>query len=206
MAREDDFDIDIDEKDTGRDDTDRDENDDEEEEKPKPADRDRLRNAVKATRKERDEARRELAEMRRKVAALEAGNGNSGSKQDDAERDRDADERAFARYRPTIVKAEAKGALVQAGAKPDRVARLVRLLDVDEISVDEKGNVDEDDLQAEVERVKEEWPELFRGDEEDDKPSRRPAGSRRVDGGRTGKPSAQTSTAKLAAALTGTRR
>lgn len=207
---DDDFDIDIDAgNDTGRDDADERDDEDGDGAKPKPeaAERDRLRNAVKATRKERDALKGQLDEMRRKLAELERGKGgDGGSSKDDAERDREADERAFTRYRPVLVRAAAESALVRAGAKPDRVGRLTRLLEVDDVAVDEKGNVDADDLAAEVDRLKEEMPELFKSDDdEDDRRARRPAGSRRVDGGKGGKPPATSSTAKLAAALTGRR-
>lgn len=201
MPRDDDFDTDID--DDGRK-PDAEQDDDE----PKPdADRDRLRNTVKATRRERDEAKRELAEIRRELAELKRGGKSDGDNgKADAERDRDADERAFTRYRPVLVRAAAESALVRAGAKPDRVGRLTRLLEVDDVAVDEKGTVDADDLAAEVDRLKEEMPELFKGDDEDDEPKRRrPAASRRVDGGKSGKAPVATSTAKLAAALTGRR-
>lgn len=212
MARDDDFDIDIDEDDkgTGPADEHDDENGDDADPKPKPdADRDRLRNAVKATRKERDEARRELAEMKREIAELKRGAGDGGKSDSkaDAERDREADERAFTRYRPVLVRAAAESALVRAGAKPERVGRLTKLLEVDDVAVDEGGRVDADDLAAEVDRLKEEMPELFKGDDDEDdrKPSRRPAGSRRVDGGKSGKPPVTSSTSRLAAQLTGRR-
>ena len=212
MARDDDFDVDLDdEKDEPATEPD-DAGDEEREEKAKDGNRDRLRNAVRATRKERDEARRELAALRREVAELKRG-GDSGKadSKDDAERDREADERAFARYRPMLVRSAAEAALVRAGAKPDRVGRLTRLLEVDDVNVDEKGSVDADDLAAEVDRVKEEWPELFKGDDdEDDKPKRRaPGGGGRRDGvARTGGSGSKvsSSTAKLVAGLTGGRR
>jgi hypothetical protein len=204
---DDDFDTPIDDNDEREVETD-DEDDDGEKSKLKDDDRARIRNSLKQARRERDDFKVELTRLRREVAELKAGKSDGkDSSKDDAERDRDADERAFTRLRPTIVKAEAKGALVQAGAKPDRVARLVRLLDVDEINVDEKGNVDEDDLQAEVERVKEEWPELFKAaDDEDEKPRRRAAGGRRDGAPKPGgKSTTPSSTAKLARMLTGSK-
>jgi len=207
MARDDDFDVDIeDQKNTGRE-PDDERDDDEDDEKPKPdSERDRLRNAVKATRKERNELKAQLDEMRREVAELKRGgkSGDDAGGKPDAERDREADERAFTRYRPVLVRAAAESALVRAGAKPDRVGRLTRLLEVDDVAVDEKGSVDADDLAAEVDRLKEEMPELFKGDDdEDDRKPKRPAGSRRVDGGRSGKAPAMSSAARLAAQLTG---
>lgn len=208
---DDDFDVDTnDDVDT----TETDDDDDDGGKKGGPSDdeRTRMRNSIKAARRERDEFKGELGKLRREVAELKSG--KTDDKKDDgkadAERDRDADERAHARYRPMLIKAEATASLVKAGAKPDRVARLTKLLDVDEISVDEKGNVDSDDLEAEVDRLKEEMPELFRGDDEDDrKPARRPTGGRRdAAGAGRGKPStggASKSTAQLAKMLTGGR-
>lgn len=201
---DDDFDVSIEADDEDETDSSP-QNDKEDKESGDDAPGERARRAAKAARKERDDARRELAEMRKQVAELKAG--GAGTKPDPkaaAELDREADERAHARYRPVLIRAEATAALVRAGAKPDRVTRLSRLLDADEINVDEKGNVDADDLTEQVDKVKEEWPELFRTDDDSDgKPARRPGGSRRVDGaGRKGTPGAPSSTAKLAAALT----
>ncbi len=207
MAKDDDFDVDLDDENAPG--TEPDE-DDEQDEKPKPDEgRDRLRNAVKATRKERDEAKRQLAELRAELAEIKRGGKPADDGKADAERDRDADERAFARYRPVLVKAAAEAALVRAGAKPDRVARLVRLLDADEVNVDEKGTVDVDDLTAEVDRLKEDMPELFRADDDEDGGRKRPVAARggRRDGAARGGDGrkAPTSTSRLAAQLTGSR-
>jgi hypothetical protein len=206
---DDDFDIDLDDEGKSTPEPDEDDEDKGESGKSKPSDdeRERMRRSIKAARKERDDTRRELAEMRKELAALKTGgDGGKDTSKDDAARDRDADERAFARYRPVLVKSAAEAALVRAGAKPDRVARLVRLLDADEVNVDEKGTVDNDDLTAEVDRLKEDMPELFKGDDEDDdRPQRKsaPRGGRRDAAARPSGSKTPSSTARLAAALTG---
>lgn len=207
MARDDDdFDTPMDDDETPRDALHDKDDDDEEPSKPKDDEPgERARRAAKAARRERDDARRQLAEMRKEIAELKQGTGKADPK-DDAARDREADERAHQRYRPLLIKASATAALVKAGAKPDRVTRLVRLLEADDINVDEKGDVDEDDLQAEVDRLKEDMPELFKGDDDDDRPAKRPT-ARRVDGAprKSGGNPVSSSTARLAAQLTGRR-
>lgn len=56
-------------------------------------------------------------------------------------------------------KAEAKSALLSAGVNPQRVARAVGLLDLDELDLDDDGLDGVDDA---IEDLRKEWPELFK--------------------------------------------
>ncbi len=72
-------------------------------------------------------------------------------------------ERARALAKPVLVRAEARGALKDAGliGSPDR---LLRMLDLDDIDVvyDRKGEVEDiDGLADQVKELKREYPELF---------------------------------------------
>lgn len=80
---------------------------------------------------------------------------------------REAEEAAAARYKPTAVKASARAALLEADARTDRVGALTGLLDVSKLDIDESGGVT--GLEAEVKRIKDEYPEFFKA-EDDGKP------------------------------------
>ncbi|MFD9223809.1 hypothetical protein ACFWDI_28350 [Streptomyces sp. NPDC060064] len=71
---------------------------------------------------------------------------------------REAEERGESRYRAPLVKAAARVALAEAGVggSTDRVLRLV---DMDSLSVDDDGDIV--GLEAEVDRIKSEYPEFF---------------------------------------------
>lgn len=83
----------------------------------------------------------------------------------DAERiKREALEEATTVYKPTAIRASAKSALLEADAKTDRVAALSGLLDVSKLDIDDKGEIT--GLDAEVKRVKAEYPEFFKAEGE----------------------------------------
>lgn len=64
-----------------------------------------------------------------------------------------------AKWRPRVVKAEARNALREAGAGSAAVSRLLNLIDVSAAEVDDDGNVT--GLDTQVTAIKKEWPELF---------------------------------------------
>lgn len=109
-----------------------------------------------------------------------------------------------AKWRPRLVNKAAKAALLAAGAsKPDR---LIKLIDHDELDIDDDGEVE--GLDDAIEELKEDYPELFKEkDDDDDKPKRR----RRPGSADTGKGKQRASGQKkssadrIAAGLTGTR-
>lgn len=83
---------------------------------------------------------------------------------------REAMEAATALYKPTAIKASAKSALLEADAKTDRVAALAGLLDVSKLDIDDKGGIT--GLDAEVKRVKAEYPEFFKVEGEKPRPGK----------------------------------
>lgn len=104
----------------------------------------------------------ESAKRRVKLREIEQQN------ETDAEKARrEAEEAAAARYKPTAVKASARAALLEADARTDRVGALTGLLDVSKLDIDEAGAVT--GLEAEVKRIKAEYPEFFKA-EDDGKP------------------------------------
>lgn len=103
---------------------------------------------------------------------------------------------AVAKWKPLVVRTAARSAFVEAGlvlpkdGADEALARVVRLLDLDDIDVTEDGQVD--GLAEQVDEIKRDFPELFAS-------ARRPAA--RVDaGGKPAAPVAPKSSAELLAA------
>jgi hypothetical protein len=97
---------------------------------------------------------------------------------------REQAEAAEKRYKPVAVRSAAKAAFLEAGLQggtPERIAKLVRMLDLDAIDVDADGDVT--GLDAQVAAVKAEIPELFTV--QDKKPPKVTVGDK---AGTTGKP------------------
>ena len=72
---------------------------------------------------------------------------------------KEAEERTAAKFQAKVVNQAARAALTGAGAGGN-VARLVKLLDLDEIQVDDDGEVSEE-LDAQIQQLKLELPQLF---------------------------------------------
>lgn len=184
-----------DEKDTGKKD---DETDEGEEEDDLSAEaeagasdtvpRSEMVKAIKA----RQAAKAKLRESQKALADLQRTNETEG----DA-KIREATEKAAAaernKYKPALVKTGATAALLAAKPKKgkDGIARLIKLMDLDEIEVND--DLELEGVEEEVERLQAEFPELFgeepAKDEKDDddkdekKTTRRRApGSRQQDG------------------------
>jgi len=84
----------------------------------------------------------------------------------DTERaERETEERVAARYKPTAIKASARSALLEANAKPERIGALAGLLKMDDLDINEDGEVT--GLDAEVVRVAKEYPEFFLSEQEE---------------------------------------
>lgn len=95
----------------------------------------------------------------------------------DAERiKREALEEATSVYKPTAIRAAAKSSLLEADAKTDRVAALSGLLDFSKLDIDPKGEIT--GLDAEVKRVRAEYPEFFKAEGEIIKPGKLGVGGR----------------------------
>lgn len=150
----------------------------------------------KELRESREALKKANAESKkRRLREKERRQEGDGEKKGDG---RDVAAEVEAKWKPRVVNAAAKSALAEAGAKkPDR---LLRLVDLAELDVDDDGDVD--GLDEEVERLREEYPELFAGDD-DKKTGRRKVetGDRKSGAGRT-----QTATERQAGALLGRNR
>lgn len=80
-----------------------------------------------------------------------------------------------AKWKPRLVNKAAKAALLAAGAsKPDR---LIKLIDHDELDIDDDGEVD--GLDDAIEELKEDYPELFKTSDDDDDDKNKPRRRRR---------------------------
>lgn len=87
---------------------------------------------------------------------------------------REAEERAEGKFRGIAVNQAARAALSGAGVQSGNVARLVKLLDLDEIQIDDDGEIVEG-LDEQIETLKSELPQLFKLPEPEKKPRRAPA-------------------------------
>jgi hypothetical protein len=133
--------------------------------------------------------RAKVKELRKQLREATA----AGKKKDQDDDGGDAEEKAAAKWKPRVVNSAARAAFLEAGA--ERPERLLKLLDLDELDVTEKGNVE--GLEEEVDRLKEEYPELF---------SKRRSGRRVETGDRSGNGSTRkkmTATERQAAQLAG---
>lgn len=81
---------------------------------------------------------------------------------DTAKAAREADEQAQARYKPVAVKAAARAEFLAAGLNDpsgDRISKLARLLDMDQVDIDADGEFT--GLADQVASIKSDYPELF---------------------------------------------
>lgn len=105
----------------------------------------------------------ELIEARKPKAAPKAkpkGDDDGDAPDLDAVRE-EGKAAAKAEAQTLIKKAEARGALKAAGVPASQVAQLVGLLKLDDIDVDDDGEVDEVSLDDAVTALKKAWPALF---------------------------------------------
>lgn len=127
--------------------------------------------------KARQAAKTKLRETQKQIAELQRKNETEG----DA-KIREATEKAAAaernKYKPALVKTGATAALLAAKPKKgkDGIARLIKLMDLDEIEVND--DLELEGVEEEVERLQAEFPELFgeepakgEKDEEEEKPA-----------------------------------
>ncbi|MEU9819200.1 phage scaffolding protein [Pseudonocardia alni] len=83
---------------------------------------------------------------------------NTGS--DDAVKK--AEEAAEKRFKPVAVRSAAKAALLEAGlndASDDRIKKLMRMIDMDDVEIDDDGDVE--GLEDQIDSIKEDFPALF---------------------------------------------
>lgn len=68
---------------------------------------------------------------------------------------------ALTSWQQRAVRSEAKTLFVSAGAQPDKVTRLVKLLDLSDIDLTGSDDDVADSLQEQIDELREEFPELF---------------------------------------------
>lgn len=107
---------------------------------------------------QRQDLKRKLKEAQKAKADLERASETESEKAR-----REAAEEAAAKvtaiYKPALVKKEAATLLLAEGVKKEKINRLVKLMELDEIDVDANMNVM--GVDDEVARLKAEYPELF---------------------------------------------
>lgn len=119
-----------------------------------------------------DEAKRHRLEAKRLAgeAAKAAKEGEDAAATALREAREEATREAEGRYKPLVVRSEASAALVAAGAAvtdkdgkvaADRLARLLRLVNLDEVDVSDDGVIS--GLDDQVASIKADYPELFAG-------------------------------------------
>jgi hypothetical protein len=99
----------------------------------------------------------QIAEMRKERKAAEV-TGDT----EEADKIRKAEDAAAARYKPVAVRAAAKAALLEANFQnptEERVKKLIRRLDLEEIDVDDDGDIT--GLQDQIDQLVDDFPELF---------------------------------------------
>lgn len=126
--------------------------------------------------KERQAARKQLKDMQKQLDDLKRAN------EDENERaQREAAEKAAAdiesKYKPIVVHTSAKAALVGAGVAEDKVGRLIKLMDLEEIRIGDDNTVE--GVTEQVAQLQEDYPELFAAPEPE-KP--KPRTARAADG------------------------
>lgn len=117
-------------------------------------------------------ANREAMLARKRAEELEAASATDHEKAA-REKAEAARKEAEEKWRPRYVKAETRAALMAAGCS--NPARLVKLVDMDSLEVDDDGEVS--GLEAAIKALRKEWPEAF--------PSKA-GGTRDVDAGNRG--------------------
>lgn len=140
--------------------------------------------------RERQEAKRKARELEQKLAEKEREN------ETEAERaKREAIEATRAeiegKYKPLVVRTTAEAALIAAGvgagetdekARRRKIDRVIRLMNLDDIEINDRGEVD--GVDAQIAELQEEYPELFTQPQTEEKTSgrRKTVGARAADG------------------------
>lgn len=132
-------------------------------------------------------ANTQAAKLRMAKKTEESNEGKDTSNADEIER-----------WQRRTVRAAARAGLAEADAKPERLSHLVKLIDMADVEFDDDDNVI--GLDEQIEALRKSLPELFRSDDEDEKPTkRRPSGVRLTAGNRkaAGRPAEEIDTTTL---------
>lgn len=114
-----------------------------------PPEREKWEGVQKALKASRLEAR----ELKKRVRDLEKGKEGAAD---------EAGKQTADKYRPVLVKQAAKAALLEAGLvdpTPERVKKVLRLIDTEGVDVDDDGDVF--GLDDQIQELKTDYPELF---------------------------------------------
>lgn len=107
--------------------------------------------------------RSESARRRKRIAALEAEATASKDTSEEAKNAREAEQRGFttaeSKYKPQLISLAGRNALLSAGVPAEKVKRALRLIDMDDVEIDEDGDVV--GIEDAIDELKDEWPELF---------------------------------------------
>jgi hypothetical protein len=118
----------------------------------------------------------------------------------------DATKAAEIKYRKVAVNAAAQSEFVKAGAKAANVAKLVRLLDVDDVDIDAETGEVTGGLAEQIDALKDEFPELFTPAEAAKPAKRAPVKRAAAAPRQEAEPQALSSAEKIAQQLLGTGR
>lgn len=122
--------------------------------------------------KEKRALEAELKELRKKTESEAEKAAREHQEQIEAARTETAN-----KYKSVLVKNFVEKELISAGVKPGKIGRLVKLMDMTDIDVDDKFNVL--GVEEQIEELQEEYPELFtayqevKEEEEEEKPKPR---------------------------------
>ncbi len=141
-----------------------DEDEEETEETVAKADLDKVQKALESERAIKKEQASEIRRLKRELkAAQEKTPDDVDSQKLVAEGDKRGSE-----FKDIAVRKEATLGLTEAGAKVS-TARLIKLLDLADVEIDDNGNVD--GLADAISELKEESPEFFKSDDDEEKPT-----------------------------------
>jgi hypothetical protein len=160
------------------------ESDDTEEDKPKPkpatkgptdADLKKVSGALEKEREANKANRAKIRELETAArAAKKAADAKPGEDEATAKLVEDARAEVESQWKPRVINKSARVALLEAGLPADtpdaRVKKLLKMLDLSDIDVDEDGEVS--GLEEQIDQIKETIPELFRKPEPEPAPAR----------------------------------
>lgn len=141
----------------------------------------------------------EAADYRHKYREAQKAAESSSSKKTDGDGDKvdaakirsEAAAEVEKQWKPRLAKSAARTALIEGNAKKERVDRLVDMIRLDELDVNDDGTVS--GLQREIDRLREDLPELFA--------TKRRSGGSDAGEGNDGKPAPKSASERQAAAI-----
>lgn len=124
----------------------------------------RLKQRLAKTRQESAARRKKIEQMTKEVEEAKDGSETEKLKREAAAESRVEAEKE---YQPWILELAASNALLAAGIKPGKEKRAIKLLPLDEIDFD-VARRELSGIEDAVDELKEEWPELFKSEDDDE--------------------------------------